>query len=632
MKKIYQTTLFLFPFIIYSQTHTFDWVRSLGSDVTESDGIYNVCTDKDNNIFTVGDFSGTVDFDPGVGITELTVEESHLFIQKLSPEGEFQWVKAIKYDHTLSFFRPQITSDANGNVYITSTFIGTIDADPGDGEYLLTSFPADLHDNFVLKLDPDGNFVWVKTLDNVDLQNGLELNRMIVGSNQKIYIAGNFRGTVDFDPDSGVEERSAMGEYENVYIMQWTVDGVLEWVRTLESTGLGDVNDITMDVHQDLILTGQFFYDVTDFDPGSGEVLKAPLDEFSTYLLKLTNNGDFIWVKFIEKQLNAVKVATDSKGAVVLTGTYGSTIYFDLGEEVYELSSEQYAAIFLLKLSSEGSFEWVIDYKGTLGYLFQLPVTDDYNNIYLASPFNGFIEVGPQDDKERIYSTGWTDIIVYCISETGQFRWVKTYETLKYDAPRAIIVDNNQNVILVGDYSIGLQNEDNHPIHFGDSPDEGWAQSTLGGNIFILKLGSCITTGIDVQSVGGPYQWIDGETYYEDNHTATHTLINAMGCDSVVTLNLNILNLGIDQQYMDNDLLVFPNPTTDKLTIRSVTPIEAIKLMDVNGKELPVTYLEYAKEEILLYLGEIPVGMYFLQVNFSSNDYRYLKITRTHSE
>lgn len=161
MKKIYQTTLFLFPFIIYSQTHTFDWVRSLGSDVTESDGIYNVCTDKDNNIFTVGDFSGTVDFDPGVGITELTVEESHLFIQKLSPEGEFQWVKAIKYDHTLSFFRPQITSDANGNVYITSTFIGTIDADPGDGEYLLTSFPADLHDNFVLKLDADGNFVWV---------------------------------------------------------------------------------------------------------------------------------------------------------------------------------------------------------------------------------------------------------------------------------------------------------------------------------------------------------------------------------------------------------------------------------------------------------------------------------------
>jgi hypothetical protein len=38
----------------------------------------------------------------------------------------------------------------------------------------------------------------------------------------------------------------------------------------------------------------------------------------------------------------------------------------------------------------------------------------------------------------------------------------------------------------------------------------------------------------------GAYTWIDGITYSSSNNTATHVLINAAGCDSVVTLDLTI--------------------------------------------------------------------------------------------
>ena len=48
------------------------------------------------------------------------------------------------------------------------------------------------------------------------------------------------------------------------------------------------------------------------------------------------------------------------------------------------------------------------------------------------------------------------------------------------------------------------------------------------------------TTGIDVQTVCGSYTWIDGITYTESNNTATYTLTNAVGCDSVVTLHLTV--------------------------------------------------------------------------------------------
>ena len=57
-------------------------------------------------------------------------------------------------------------------------------------------------------------------------------------------------------------------------------------------------------------------------------------------------------------------------------------------------------------------------------------------------------------------------------------------------------------------------------------------------------------TGVDVQSHCDSYTWIDGITYTSSNNTATDTIVNAAGCDSVVTLDLTILNStsGVDVQ------------------------------------------------------------------------------------
>ena len=60
----------------------------------------------------------------------------------------------------------------------------------------------------------------------------------------------------------------------------------------------------------------------------------------------------------------------------------------------------------------------------------------------------------------------------------------------------------------------------------------------------------CETTGTDNQLGCDSYTWIDGVTYNSNNNSATHTLTNIDGCDSVVTLNLSInsSNSGTDTQ------------------------------------------------------------------------------------
>jgi len=55
-------------------------------------------------------------------------------------------------------------------------------------------------------------------------------------------------------------------------------------------------------------------------------------------------------------------------------------------------------------------------------------------------------------------------------------------------------------------------------------------------------------TGTDVVTACDSYTWIDGNTYTASNNTATYTLTNAAGCDSIVTLDLTInsSNTGTD--------------------------------------------------------------------------------------
>ena len=48
------------------------------------------------------------------------------------------------------------------------------------------------------------------------------------------------------------------------------------------------------------------------------------------------------------------------------------------------------------------------------------------------------------------------------------------------------------------------------------------------------------TTSVDEQTACDSFTWIDGVTYTESTNTPTFTLMNAAGCDSVVTLNLTV--------------------------------------------------------------------------------------------
>jgi len=123
----------------------------------------------------------------GAGVGQDVTAEARV---KLDPSRNLIWGRSAAAD--------SLEVDAVGNVYATSAFSGTVDADPGSGIFNLTSDGN--NDILVRKLDSAGNFVWAGAMGGP----GFESPRAIAVDGQgNIFTVGSFKGTVDFDPGAG---------------------------------------------------------------------------------------------------------------------------------------------------------------------------------------------------------------------------------------------------------------------------------------------------------------------------------------------------------------------------------------------------------------------------------------------
>jgi hypothetical protein len=119
----------------------------------------SIAVDSSGNVYTSGWFADTLDVDPGNGIYDLIGSSAvDIFISKLDSSGNFVWGKEIGGPTAQA--ASSISVDNDDNVYITGSFYGTVDFDPGSGISNLT--PVGGEDIFVAKFDSNGNINWAK--------------------------------------------------------------------------------------------------------------------------------------------------------------------------------------------------------------------------------------------------------------------------------------------------------------------------------------------------------------------------------------------------------------------------------------------------------------------------------------
>lgn len=197
----------------------FEWAKKVGG--TESDHGSSIVIDKYGTVILTGFFSGFVDFNPGTGSAYLLSKNGSIdvFVLKLDAMGNYVWVK--HFSGSGYEIGSSVTTNSSGDLFITGSFVDTVDFDSGPGLATLTSFGD--KDIFVTKLDAYGNFLWVAQAGGTSPDAGYSVTADTYGN---VYVTGIFEGSADFDPGTGLYPLTAAGNMD-IFVLKLSSNSVL---------------------------------------------------------------------------------------------------------------------------------------------------------------------------------------------------------------------------------------------------------------------------------------------------------------------------------------------------------------------------------------------------------------------
>lgn len=458
---------------IFSQN--FVWAKTFGGNINEFG--YSVCTDASGNVYTTGAFEGTVDFDPGAGVLNLTATgAADIFITKLNPAGNLVWAKA--FDGTAGFDAGRsIKTDASGNVYTTGYFVGTVDFDPGTSTFTLAS--AGTEDIFISKLDASGNFIWAKQMGGSSADYCYSIN---IDGTGNIYTTGSYRGTADFDPGVAVNNLSSP-VFPAIFLSKLDVSGNFVWAKSIGGTGGNDYGrSITTDPSGNVYATGYYNGTNIDFDPGVGTSTLSAVSGPDIFVLKLDVAGNFVLAKSLggTGNDNGYAIEADASGNIYTTGVFSGTADFDPDGPAYNLIASGGSHTFVSKLNASGNFVWAKSWGAATGTSVGNGISlDAAGNVYTAGSFEMFVDFDPGPGTTNLVASN-SDAFISKLDNAGNFVWAKPLSGSMNEYVYGINVDAIGNVYTTGSFS--------GPTDFDPSPSSFSITPVSTDDIFVHKM------------------------------------------------------------------------------------------------------------------------------------------------
>lgn len=197
------------------------WVRKL-SGWANDHGI-DISVDSAGNVYTIGEFRGNVDFNPGPGTYNIVTDDDDidLYIWKLNQDGNFIWAKNITAVNSVDAFSMSVDWHT-GDVYVAGSLEGTMDVNPGAQINNLSV--SSNNGSFILKLNSAGEYVWAKPCPY--WINSLGTDQ----TNGDLYFTGLFQYTVDFDQGPAIYELTAgPTAVSDLFVQRWDSTANFIW-------------------------------------------------------------------------------------------------------------------------------------------------------------------------------------------------------------------------------------------------------------------------------------------------------------------------------------------------------------------------------------------------------------------
>jgi hypothetical protein len=493
----------------------------------------------------------------------------------------------------------------DGSIFTVGGFAGLTDFDPGPGTFNLNSAYSS---SYLLKLDANGNFLWVKQFSGSMVVGAHSVNVDPFGN---IILSGGYQGDADLDPGPATYILPDLGDLCG-FVCKLSPQGDFIWARGFYGPQQMIAYKTAIDA-QGAVYASGYFKGGVDFDPGTGidSLYSAGLAD--AFVLKLDSAGDYQWAKRFgsSESESSGALFLDGMGDLYFSGTYHLQVDFDPGPGIAMLSAVGAADVFMLKMDPDGN---LIDAQSVGGPLDDIGAIKDVQadgRLVLAGYFQGTIDLDPTAAVNTL-TANTTDGFVAIYSSMGTLTRANQFAgtgTVRVDDA---FEDSYGNLHVFG-YLLGDVDADPgsavHTLSGNPNTSDGfyavldstgalqWASNTGGSgndwfsNAEISPQGKITvfasytgTTDLDLTSgtrqancrgisdcalfqmhfcspttgnatVNGCGSYTIGGQTFSTSGTYSVSLTSAFGCDSLLTLNLFLdsMNLAIASQ---NDTLV----------------------------------------------------------------------------
>jgi hypothetical protein len=531
----------------FSQLPNVDWVKTYNNNVPAD--IRELSIDKSGYILLTGHFGDSLNFQTGVNSESIYSNGgSDIFIQKLDNQGNIIWTKSIGgTDEDIAY---GIDSDEFGNIYVTGRFSGTVNFDSGVTNFSLTA--TGTIDGFILKMNENGNFIWVKRI-------GGQFNTIpanIVYKNSNLFITGGFEGVVDFDPSNNIINKTSNGT-KDFFLLKMDQNGAFNWVRTfggnVGETGFSSVVDNSGYIYS----TGYYFSQNVNYQISGQNYNLQHNGAYDIFVTKTDINGQTIWMKGFGGSGGDIgyDIALDANGDLFITGQIEDTCNIG-GNALIGMGVD----IMISKLDTTGNVIWANHHGGSntdIGYSLCL---DNQNHLFISGYF--------QDSVTTVFPTlqsnGLQDYLILQLNHTnGNIVWSKTFGGINPDLSHSVNCDDLNNLYSAGFFQNNFNLEVNSVVQ--NFVSSGSADGVL------LKISGFSETNniddIDNEIFVYPNPSYDQIKVYIGENNYNYQLINSQG---------QVIKLGQIQNYDFISLTEF-NPGIYYLHINERKPIVIIK-------------------------------------------------------
>jgi len=307
---------------------------------TGEDTVQDVSVDSSGNIGITGGFTGTVDFNPGSGVSEATsLGEKDVYVLRLDQTRAFDWIRT--WGGTGRDYGTGITHDASGNVFVCGVFSETVNFNPAGSDTFTSG--GDL-DSFVTILEFNGLYVKTMTWGSAGTDRSGDI---ALDASTNIFVCGDIYGEVDFDPGTGVA-MSDFAYHSDPYINALDSGGNHLWFAQWDGNLTDMGNGIACDTSGNVYVTGYFHNGMT-----------GPFDDYYLYIRQYSGAGVLGWENLWEASPTfkgrGQAITVDEDDFIYATGLFHGTADFDPGTGVDTRISEGEWDAFLLRFDNSGA-------------------------------------------------------------------------------------------------------------------------------------------------------------------------------------------------------------------------------------------------------------------------------------